>query len=87
MSDFETRMSQVTHSAYRCNSCSLIRTVVVVPAIIDGIVDEGPHVAFDCGECSSTDITTLYETKDPWEAEAYRKVVAIKTNEKGEVID
>ena len=87
MSHFEKRMSQVTHSAYRCNSCSIVRTVVVVPAIIDGIVDEGPRVAFDCIECASTDITTLYETLDPWEAEAYRKIVAIKTNETGEVID
>jgi hypothetical protein len=77
------RISAAVYSAYKCNDCKSVRAVTMIPAVIDGVVEDDQMTAQDCSVCYSTDIETLFETKDPSEGSAYLKVILLTTNSKG----
>ena len=77
------RMSAVVYSAYKCNSCNSVRAVTMIPAVIDGIIEDDQMTAQFCSVCDSTNIKTLFETKNASESAAYLKVISVTTNSKG----
>ena len=76
-------ISAAVFSAYKCNDCNSVRAVTMIPAVIDGVVEDDQMTAPDCSVCYSTNIKTLFETKDPSEGSAYLKVISLTTNSKG----
>lgn len=70
--------AHVTFSIYRCLDCNDKRAVTCIPAVIDGVVSDAPSVAEDCSQCRSTNIKTLFETKDADEFAVYCQIINLE---------
>ncbi len=73
-----SRIDHIVQGAYKCNDCQKYRWLTVIPAIIDGVVEEIPESAFDglkCYSCESENCQMVFTTTNVDEANAYAATI------------
>lgn len=65
----------ITFSVYKCLNCNDKRSVTKIPAMIDGVIQDGADVADECSSCRSQNIETLFKTKSADEFAVYCQII------------
>jgi hypothetical protein len=79
-----SRIDHIVQGAYKCNDCQKYRWLTVIPAIVDGVVEEVPESAYDgleCNSCKSRNCQMVFTTTDVNEASAYAATINALENE------
>ena len=73
------------HAAYRCLDCGSVRSMTMVPMLIDGVAEVLTDSCFEgvpCYQCHSANIRILFNTKSANDALAYFAAIEALENKK-----
>jgi hypothetical protein len=82
---FWRRVDGTRHGAYRCLDCASLRSMTMLPGLVDGVAEVLTDSCFDdlpCGECNSPNITILFNTDSANDALAYFATIEALENNK-----